>query len=139
MNFSEFSEAYEKSKEKAKKIKTKKVRRDDNPGDKNIVGDVHPYNVIGATGLNGDAPAFEEDIIPGPTPVSEESVEESIMYHPSEKDKRRDADRERANKAQDDRMRYGKKGKKYMDDTALRPGEVKRWDKENQKWVSNKD
>ena len=50
-----------------------------------------------------------------------------------------DAEQERANKAQDDRMRYGKKGKAYAEKNALRPGEVKRWDKENKKWVSNKD
>lgn len=135
MNFSEFSEAYDKSEEKKSTKRRKKIRRDDNAGDKDIVGQTHPYNVIGPTGMNGDAPALADDR----GQINNETWQESIMYHPTEKDKRRDAERERANKAQDDRMRYGKKGKKYMDDTALRPGEVKRWDKENKKWVSNKD
>ena len=36
-------------------------------------------------------------------------------------------------------MRYGKKGKAYAEKNALRPGEVKRWDKETKQWVSNKD
>ena len=85
--------------------------------------------------MNGDAPAIADTS----GQINNDTWKESIMYHPTEKDKRKDAERERQHRAQDDRMRYGKKGKKYMDDTALRPGEVKRWDKENKKWVSNKD
>ena len=139
MNFSEFSEAYEKKKEKSKKIKTKKVNAKENPGDKNVVGNVHPYNVIGSTGLNGDSPAFAEDGIIGPNPVAEENIEEAMTYHPTEKDKKRQEKKESEHKAQDDRMRYGKKGKAYAEKNSLRPGEVKRWDKVKQQWVSNKD
>ena len=137
MNFSEFSEAYDESKDKKKKSskRRKKIRRDDNPGDKNIVGQTHPYNVIGATGHNGDAPALADDR----GQINNETWQEAVMFHPSEKDKTKDADRERAHKEQDDRMRYGKKGKDYADNTTLRPGEVKKWDKVNKKWVSNKD
>ena len=134
MNFSEFSEAYDKA-EKKKATRKKKAKRQDNPGDKNIVGQTHPYTVIGDTGMNGDNHAVADDS----GQINNETWQESIMYHPTEKDKRKEAERERANKVQDERMRYGKKGKAYHDATSLRPGEVKRWDKENKKWVSNKD
>ena len=41
-------------------------------------------------------------------------------------------------------MKYGKNFKKFVKDASaakdrLRPGEVKRYDKEKGKWVSNKD
>ena len=41
-------------------------------------------------------------------------------------------------------MKYGKSYKKFTSDadkakSRLRPGEVKRYDKESGKWVSNKD
>ena len=133
MNFSEFSEAYDKSEKKKSNRRKKKIRQDDNPGDKNIVGQTHPYNVLGPTGMNGDGPAVADDS----GQINNETWQE--MYQPTEKDKRRRAEQEARNKEQDDRMRYGKKGKAYAEKNALRVGEVKRWDKETKQWVSNKD
>ena len=57
---------------------------------------------------------------------------------------KRVAEKERENKERDSRMKYGKSYKKYAGDagkakTRLRPGEVRRYDKEKGKWVSNKD
>ena len=57
---------------------------------------------------------------------------------------KRVAEKEREHKERDARMKYGKSYKKYTGDagkakTRLRPGEVKRYDKEQGKWVSNKD
>ena len=53
-------------------------------------------------------------------------------------------DNEKKNKEQDARMKYGKNFKQFTKDVEsakdrLRPGEVKRYDKEKGKWVSNKD
>lgn len=50
--------------EEEKTEKKKRRQRGDNPGDKNIVGQTHPFNVIGHTGLDGDGVAWEEDIAP---------------------------------------------------------------------------
>ena len=126
LNFSEFSEEYDKN-EKKKASRRKKARKD-NPGDRNVVGQTHPFNIIGDTGIDGDGYAYEEQ------PVTEAS-----WANYSAKDERRRAAKEKEHKAQDDRMRYGKKGKDYHDRTQLRPGEVKRWDKELGRWVSNKE
>ena len=57
---------------------------------------------------------------------------------------KRVAAKEREYKERDARMKYGKSYKKYTSDaekskTRLRPGEVRRYDKEQGKWVSNKD
>ena len=57
---------------------------------------------------------------------------------------KRVADREKEHKERDARMKYGKSYKKFTSDaekakTRLRPGEVKRYDKEKGKWISNKD
>ena len=57
---------------------------------------------------------------------------------------KRVADKTKEYKERDARMKYGKSYKKYTGDankakTRLRPGEVKRYDKEQGKWVSNKD
>ena len=57
---------------------------------------------------------------------------------------KRVADKAKEHKERDARMKYGKSYKKYTGDankakTRLRPGEVKRYDKEQGKWVSNKD
>ena len=57
---------------------------------------------------------------------------------------KRVAEKERENKERDARMKYGKSYKKYTGDAGkaksrLRPGEVRRYDKEKGKWVSNKD
>ena len=56
---------------------------------------------------------------------------------------RYDAEKKRFAKS-DARMKHGKSYKKYMDDAGkaksrLRPGEVRRYDKEKGRWVSNKD
>ena len=53
-------------------------------------------------------------------------------------------DNDKKNKEQDARMKYGKNFKQFTKDAEsaknrLRPGEVKRYDKEKGKWVSNKD
>ena len=95
----------------------------ENPGEKECPQSLASYNVIGATGINGDGYAI--------------GVEEAVMFHPSEKEKRKDEERERQNKEQDDRMRYGKSGKPEGD--VLRPGEVKKYDKRLKRWVSNKE
>ena len=47
-------------------------------------------------------------------------------------------DESRKHKEQDKRMKYGKNFQDFQRDT-LRPGEVKRYDKNKKKWVSNKD
>ena len=57
---------------------------------------------------------------------------------------KRVADKTKEYKERDARMKYGKSYKKYTGDankakTRLRPGEVKRYDKKQGKWVSNKD
>lgn len=133
MNFSEFSESYDKTSKKKKEVKQKLQKRGDNPGDKNIVGQQHPFNTIGHTGLNGDGTAWEENISPNMDAEMNER-----MYHKTDKERKQDEDRALIHKAEDDRMRYGKKGKPSESET-LRPGEVRRWDKVNKKWVSNKD
>ncbi len=56
-----------------------------------------------------------------------------------DKYEKRMADDARRHKAQDDRMRYGKKSFADYQKDSLRPGEVKRYDKVKKKWVSNKD
>jgi hypothetical protein len=86
------------------------------------------YDIFGASGLNGDGYAIE---------VEEETLLEKPML--SNKQQRKDAEDAKRHKEQDDRMRYGKKGKAYHDATALRPGEVKRWDDVEKRWVSNKE
>tara|TARA_B100001559_G_scaffold57684_2_gene46260 strand:- start:2050 stop:2238 length:189 start_codon:yes stop_codon:yes gene_type:complete len=48
-------------------------------------------------------------------------------------------DEKRRHKEQDDRMRYGKKSFAQYQKDSLRPGEVKTYDKNKKKWVSNKD
>lgn len=64
--------------------------------------------------------------------------------HMTDKERRQEDDRERSNREQDMRMKYGKKWKDFDADTKsasdrLRPGEVKRFDKKRNRWVSNKD
>jgi len=53
-------------------------------------------------------------------------------------------EREKQNKERDSRIKHGKNWKQFTRDvesvkTRLRPGEVKKWDKEKKKYVSNKD
>lgn len=57
---------------------------------------------------------------------------------------KRVAAKEKEYKERDVRMKYGKSYKKFTSDvekakTRLRPGEVKRWDKEKGRYVSNKE
>ena len=64
--------------------------------------------------------------------------------HMTDKERRQQADSERSNREKDMRMKYGKKWKDFDADTKsasdrLRPGEVKRFDKKLNRWVSNKD
>ena len=71
-------------------------------------------------------------------------MDEAMLYHASDKDRRRDAEQERRNKEQDMRMKHGKNWQQFTSDAEkasdrLRPGEVKRFDKRLNKWVSNKD
>lgn len=54
------------------------------------------------------------------------------------------ADREKEHKERDARMKYGKSYKKFTSDAKdakdrLRPGEVRKFNKETGKWESNKD
>ena len=54
------------------------------------------------------------------------------------------ADKEREHKERDARMKYGKSYKKFTSDAKsakdrLRPGEVRKFNKETGKWESNKD
>ena len=100
----------------------------ENPGDKALPEPLAAYNVWGSHGLNGEPPAME---------VEEETIMEKPML--SSKQQRRDAENAKRHKEQDDRMRYGKKGKAHHDATQLRPGEVKRWDDVEKRWVSNKE
>lgn len=106
--------------------KVDESNRRENPGDKQLPEPLAGYNVIGSTGLNGEPPAI--------------AVDESVRHlEDSPKEQRKQEDERRRHKEQDDRMRYGKKSKRHLNDTPLRPGEVKRWDKEQNRWVSNKE
>jgi len=99
------------------------TKNGENPGEKEIPEAMLGYEIYGSTGLNGDGYAVEVD----------------EMYTPTEKDRRKDAEAAKAHKEQDDRMRYGKKSKEKHEAEALRPGEVKRWDDIEKRWVSNKE
>ena len=64
--------------------------------------------------------------------------------HMTDKERRQDAEREKRNKEQDMRMKHGKRWKEFTSDAdkatdRLRPGEVKRFDKRLNRWVSNKE
>jgi len=57
---------------------------------------------------------------------------------------RRDADASKRHREQDLRMKHGKKWKEFTRDVEsaknrLRPGEVRKFNKETGKWESNKD
>lgn len=151
MNFSEFNESlrdplFEKKGETPEcpegfkwnnklgkcepKVKAKKNR--ENPGQKNLPQGPG-FNVWGATGLNGDGYALEDD-----GGINNDAGLEGLgeMYHRTPKEEKRLADTERKHKEQDDRMKYGKSGKPSEQ---LRPGEVKKWDKDLKRYVSNKE
>jgi vacuolar-type H+-ATPase subunit E/Vma4 len=56
---------------------------------------------------------------------------------------RKDAEKEKEYSKKDARMKHGKNWKQFTKDVEsakerLKPGEVKRWDKEKKQWVSNK-
>ncbi len=64
---------------------------------------------------------------------------EKIDYADSKLMKRYDDEKKR-HKQQDDRMKYGKFVQRAKEaKNRLKPGEVKKFDKEKGKWVSNKD
>ena len=70
-------------------------------------------------------------------------VEASLSYYGS-KEQRKDDEQERSNKERTIRMKHGKRWKQFTADVEaaknrLRPGEVKRWDPEKKKYVSNLD
>ncbi len=102
----------------------------ENPGQKECPSPMLGYDIFGSTGVNGDGVAIA---------VKEETILEKPIYtQRSEKDSRQDLESVKKHKEQDDRMRYGKSGKP-TDSESLRPGEVKRWDKVEKRWVSNKE
>lgn len=142
MNFSEFCESlseplYEKKGEtkcKSGYTYNKKLgkcvpevdgknRAGENPGDKTLPGGYGSFNVWGATGLNGDGYALEEM---------------KLTDYEDSKYQRRIAKHEAENKASDERMKYGKRGKEAYEKDTLRPGEVRKFNKETGKWESNK-
>ena len=104
------------------------TKNNENPGEKECPDSMLGYDVFGSTGLNGDGYAVA---------VEEEALMEKPML--STKQQRRDEENARRHTEQDDRMRYGKKGKDHHEKTALRPGEVKRWCDIEKRWVSNKE
>ena len=68
------------------------------------------------------------------------SVSETTYYRNDPKYQKKLADDDKRHKKQDQRMKFGKfydKAKEAKD--RLRPGEVKRYDKNLKKWVSNKE
>ena len=76
------------------------------------------------------------------------NYKEATTQFRGEKQKRKDAAREQENTDRNLRMKHGKKWKDYTKDSIaakereknrLKTGEVKRYDKKKQKWVSNKD
>ena len=144
MNFSDFCESlsdplyveegkvqckpgfkYDKKLGKCVPAANMKTTSSQNEGDKLLPDPLGGWDTWGATGIDGDGYAMEE-----------ETVKEAMMYHPTEKDKKRYDKQDAEHKAQDDRMRYGKTGK--APEKPLRRGEVRRWDKVQKKWVSNK-
>ena len=71
-------------------------------------------------------------------------VDETTYYRQDPKYQKKLSDQSRANKEKDARMKYGKNFKQFTKDAEsaknrLRPGEVKRWDKEKGRYVSNKE
>ena len=104
-----------------------KTSNTQNPGESQLPEPLGGWNTWGATGMNGDGYALA---------VEEETIHEDVPYNRTAKDERRMEDAERKHKEDDNRMRYGKSGK--PPEKQLRPGEVRRWDKAQKKWVSNK-
>jgi hypothetical protein len=72
----------------------------------------------------------------------DEGLRSSILSDP--KAMKNIKDNEKVNYAKTMRMKHGKNWKEFASQSKdakerLRPGEVKKWDKEKKKWVSNKD
>ena len=72
----------------------------------------------------------------------DEGLRSSILSDP--KAMKSIKDNEKVNYAKTMRMKHGKNWKEFVSQAKdakekLRPGEVKKWDKEKKKWVSNKD
>ena len=65
-------------------------------------------------------------------------LEQKMREDYDTKYEKRIEDETRKHKEQDKRMKYGKNFQDFQRDT-LRPGEVKRYDKDKKKWASNKD
>jgi len=102
-----------------------KSKNQENPGDRDKI-DVPMFDTHGATGIDGDGYALEES----------DSVSE--MYtQKTEKQRKRDEEITSKFKERDERMKYGKAGKPKEE--PLLPGEVKKWDKSKNRWVSNKE
>lgn len=63
------------------------------------------------------------------------------MFRREQSDYDRYDKQDKEHQKKDARMKYGKNFKDFMDkkEPSLRPGEVKRWDKNLKRYVSNKD
>lgn len=71
-------------------------------------------------------------------------LKEARLSYYGSKEQRKDEESEKLNKERDLRMKHGKNWKQFTRDVEsakkrLRPGEVRKYDKETGKWVSNKD
>lgn len=123
---------YDKELKKCIPAANAKTTNKENPGQRALPGALGGWMTWGSTGLNGDGYALESDG-EAPDSMSEEVVSE-MTY--SGKQKARIDKQEEDARAQDNRMKYGKTGR--PPEKQLRPGEVRKWDKVQGKWVSNK-
>lgn len=99
------------------------TKNGENPGEKECPSPMLGYDIIGATGIDGDGVAI--------------AVEEGMAYQETSKEKKARENQELSHKKDDDRMRYGKSGR--PPEETLRPGEVKKWNAVEKRWVSNKE
>ena len=73
-------------------------------------------------------------------PEKKKEVNETAYYKSDSKYQKKISDENKRNKEKDKRMKFGKfyaKAKEAKE--RLRPGEVKKWDKEKGRYVSNKE
>ena len=120
-----------------KKLNTCVPKAGENPNQKALGAPRAMYNVIGSHGMNGEPPAIG---VPGDEESNGDAVSEATMslsLKADSKELKKREDQERAHKAQDDRMRYGRRGKPAESDELL-PGEVRKYNKKTGKWESNK-
>lgn len=162
MNFSEFNEAmkaplfekkgegpqcpdgYKWNKKLGRCVPGKLRDKGENPGDKYRSHNGN-YNVWGATGIDGDGYALEDDGNPSAEAAAgvSMSMSEGVVtemksdWLSDHKYQKRLDDEDRKNKAQDERMKYGKKGMP-SEDRPLKKGEVLSYNKATGKWESNK-